>query len=144
MTEYFWELVQRDGTITLIPPAGVELVKKRMANKDPINTRTETIPYAQIDHFRVTDKPFSSQTLLEAAARAFNDPQITEGGIKARWVKKTVTAANYAKHYSNIPAYRKLADEGPMVVIAFRLPVHSIDPESMSYCTEDEIDKLGR
>lgn len=143
MSEYYWELIQFDDTRIEIPPSGVEVVKRRMANGEPINTRTSVIPVNQIKHFRQTDKLFSEQPLIDAVARAFNDPQLTEDdSIKARWVKKQVTGQSYAKHYSNIPAYRRLGTEGPMVTIAFKLPVHLIDVNTTTYCDESEIAQL--
>jgi hypothetical protein len=142
--DYYWSLEQFDGTVTEVPPQAVEVVKKRMANGDPINTRTMVIPANQIKSFRQSDKPFG-QPLLEAAAQAFNEPMYAEdGSVKAKWVKKSVSQKAYDKSYSGIPAYRKLDDDNGRVVIAFTLPIHEVDINVVSPCNADEINRLTR
>lgn len=141
MSEYYWELVLRDGTKYDIPPAAVPVVKRRMEAHDPINLKTASIPYAQIEHFRITSKAFDTQPLLEAASQAFNEPIYTEdGSIQARWVKKLVTQREYSKAYTH--GYRRLGDENGMVVVAWRQPLHSIDNSVTQDCDEGEVQKL--
>lgn len=142
---YYWELITRDGTKYDIPPDKVAIVNRRMEAHDPINLSTATVPFAQIDTFRVTERPFNAQPLLDAAARAFNSEQITDdGSIRASWVKKSVTQDKWNRYYSPNPAYRKLGDSGGMVEIAFRLPVHMIDVNNVSYLTADEEVRITR
>lgn len=142
MNEYFWEITQFDGTVTQIPPNAVEVVKRRMANNEPINTTNMVIPANQIRSFRQTDKQYSTTPLLEAASQAFNEPMLSDGGVVVRWVKRCVTNDNYNKHYSKIPAYRRINELNGMTVVAFKLPVHLISSE-LAYCTDEEINKLG-
>lgn len=142
--EFFWLLKTRDGKEIMIPPAGVEVVKRRMKDGQPINTRTSSIPAAQIVSFDITDKPFTTQPLLEAAAHAFNEPEYNEdGSIVSRWVKKQVTHDRWNKYYSHHP-YRKLADDGAMMVVAFKLPIHQVDPNVVDYCTTEEIVEINK
>lgn len=141
--EYFWELITRDGTRFEVPPNGVQVIKRRMDSHDPINFRTASVPYAQIEHFRVTDKPFTTQRLLDDVAQAFGEEQINEdGSIQTRWVKKTVTQDRWNKYFGANSAYRKLGEENGMVQIGFRLPTHLVDQLATPYCTEEEINKL--
>lgn len=154
-TQYFWELTLKDDTTIEIPPSGVDVVKRRMANKDAINLRTRSIPYSEVKGFRQTDKRFSTIPLLDEAARAFNEPIYTETiverngeeykyvGVKAAWVKKQVTQDRWQNYYSKT-MNKKLDSDSGMVTIAFVLPVHSIDLNEVQYCTEEEIAKLER
>lgn len=142
MSEYYWELVQHDGTKLEIPPSGVDVIKRRMASGEPINTRTAVIPVNQIKFFRQTDRLFGSERLLEDVARAFNEPQLTDdGGIVSRWVKLQVTQASWNKTHSHSPNVKRIDEGSGMVTIAFRLPVHQIDLTSLQYCTAEEINK---
>lgn len=142
--DYYWEIIQFDGTRTEIPPEAVPVVKRRWENGQPIHTTNESIPANQIKTFRKTAKPYGQQPLLEAVAAAFDDPVITEdGSIKARWVKKTVSQAEWKK-LGGTGAYRKLADDGGLIVVGFMLPVHQIDLQIVDYCTEQEIQQLTR
>lgn len=142
--EYYWELITRDGSRFEVPPSAVPVVKRRMDNHDPINFKTASVPYAQIEHFRITDKVYTDQPLLDSVAQAFKEEQISEtGDMQVRWVKKTVTQDKWNKYYSANPAYRLLAEEGGMSQIAFRVPVHQIDQQLTPYCTEEEVSKLN-
>jgi hypothetical protein len=142
---YYWELIQFDGTRIEIPPSAVEVVNRRWSNGDPIITDSMTIPANQIKTFRKTNKLFGQQPLLEAAAQAFNEPVLNEdGSIGSRWVKKSVTQTQYNKHYSAISAYRHLGEEQGMVTVAFRLPIHQIDHSNVDDCTEAEVLRLTR
>lgn len=143
MNEYYWELVTKDDTVYQIPPAVVEVVQRRMGNKDPINLSTASIPFSEIKKFQQTDKPYGQQPLLEAAAQAFREPVYNpDGSMASRWVKKNVPNQQYTKHYSHIPAYRSLGIENGMVVVAFRLPIHEINMEKVQYCTDNELTSL--
>ena len=140
---YYWDLTLRDGTVVEIPPAGVDVVKRRMASGQTINTKTMSIPPNEIKSFRQTERIHTEQPLLEAAAAAFDSPVYNEDGdIKVRWVKKSVPADRYNRFYSASPGYRKLGNDNGMVVVAFRLPVHQIDINKVSYCSDDEIRQL--
>lgn len=143
--EYYWELVTKDDERYEIPPEAVGVVQRRMGNKEPINLSTATIPFSEIKHFRVTSKAFTRQPLLEAAAQAFNEPMFNDdGSIVSRWVKKSVPHREYGKHYSHILGYRRISDDGNMVTIAFRLAVHDIDVNKVTYCTPEEERELDR
>lgn len=149
--QYYWELVQFDGTVTPIPPTAVKMVKRRWDNGDPIHTSAGSVPASTIKSFRQTDKLFNSQPLIEDVARAFNEPIIEKrvgaNGIEeevviVRWVKKNVTQDRYNRYYSNIPGYKSLGEENGMVVMAFRQPIHQINHELQQECTESEVEKL--
>ena len=137
--EFFWEIVEHDGTITKIPPDKVEVVQRRWDNKEPIHATTRSIPASQIKKFRITGEPYSSQPLLEEAARAFNEPIETEDGIQVKWVKKFVPQQS---KLLATPSYRSLGQENGMTVVAFRLPVHLIDLNKVTVCTDDEVNSL--
>lgn len=140
---YYWELVTKDDSRYEIPPEVVPVVQRRIGNKDPINLSTASIPYGDIKHFRITDKPFGEQLVLEAAARAFNQPIINDdGSIVCRWVKKSVPHQLYGKHYAHLQGYHHLSDDGNMVVIAFKVAAHDVSPDRVAYCTVDEIREL--
>jgi hypothetical protein len=142
--EYYWELIQHDGTRLEIPPNHVDTIKKRMTDGLPINTRSMTIPVNQVKYFRLTDKPFQTQNLLAEVAHAFNEPVVDEdGSIVCRWVKKQVTQQSFVKYYAP-NGYRRLQDDGTMVTIAYRSPIHQIDQLSTPYCTVNEISQLER
>lgn len=141
--EFYWELKTYDGQSIEIKPSSVEVVRRRIEAGEPINTTTTTIPAKQVQSFRQTDKRYIDQKLLDSAAQAFKEPQITTAGeVTAKWVKKLVTNDKYNRFYSANPAYRKLGDVNGMTEIAFRLPVHLINVQSLSYCTQEDIDKL--
>lgn len=138
--EYLWELIQFDETRLEVPPQYVDTIKKRMESGQPINTNDMVIPTNQIKTFRKTSIPYGQSNLLEEVSQAFNEPQIEDNSIMCRWVKKNVTQDSYNKRYSNL-GYKRLEDDGGMVVIAWRKPVHTID-NSTQYCTESEIKTL--
>lgn len=143
MSDYYWELIQFDGTRLDIPPDAVEVVKRRMASGQTINTKTMSIPSNQIKTFRQTEKRFNSQHLLEEVAQAFKEPLETEDGVQSRWVKRDVMQNKWEKYFAAIPSYRLLSEDNGMASIAYKLPVHLIT-ETVSNCTEDEIAKLER
>lgn len=143
--DYYWEIIQHDGTRTEIPPESVEVVKRRWNNHEPIHTTDESIPASQIKTFRKTAKPFNAQPLLDAAAQAFDEPVLNpNGSIVYKWVKKPVAQNEYAKHFSHLPAYRKLANDSGLVVVAFKLPVHAIDVNKVENCTDEEVLQLNK
>jgi hypothetical protein len=141
--EYFWELVQRDGTTTRIPPGAVDVVKKRLQANQPINTRTAVIPANEVKSFKQSNVPFGQQPLLDAVAHTFNEPvDGDDGGIVFRWVKKQITHDKWNRHYSNIPSYKFMFDDGNEVTMGYKLPIHLIDERMVTYCNDDDIVKL--
>lgn len=143
--EWYWNLVLKDGTSIEIPPSFVPVVQKRMANKDAINLKTRSIPYSEIKGFEQSEKPFSQQPLLSEVAQAFNEPVVNpDGSIACQWVKKHVTQDRWNKYYSASGSYKKLGDEGGMVIMAWFQPIHSIDVNKMTICNETETQTLER
>lgn len=139
MSEFYWELKTYDGQSLEIKPAAVDVVRRRLEAGEPINTTTTTIPAKQVQSFKQTDKRYITQSLLDSAAQAFKEPQITTAGeVTAKWVKKLVTNDKYNRFYSANPAYRKLGDVNGMTEIAFTLPTHLIDVNNVSYLTAEE------
>lgn len=149
LPQVFWELIQKDGTIIEIPPEAVATVKRRWEAGLPIHTKYQgSIPPSQIAAFRPTGKPANAQPLLEEVARAFNEPVIEEREngetvVIVKWVKKRVPQQRWEKYYSP-SGYKRLGDEMGMVTIAWRQPVHLIDPQQVEYCSEQEIQQLER
>lgn len=140
-TEYYWEIVERDGAVTKIPPQHREIVQKRWDEGQPIVTLTHTIPSHQIVKFRMTSERYGEQPLLDAAARAFNEPIINNGGVRSKWVKKIVSQQS---ELLKIPSYRVIGRENGMVVIAFKMPVHLIDLQKVEECNVSDIALLTR
>lgn len=129
----------------MIPPDKVQVVKKRWDNGDPIHLTTGSIPADRIKSFRISGTPFTATPLLEAAAQAFNEPILNEdGSIVCRWVKRNIPSDKWNRHFSSIPAYKRLGDSGGMVVMAYKLPIHEVDVHTTSYCTDDEVVRLTR
>lgn len=137
---FYWEIIQFDGTVTEIPPEFVDIVRRKMERNEPISTTNMTIPANQIKTFRQTSKLFGQQNLLEGAAQAFNTPIMTEDkSMEMRFVKKPVTPAEWNKHYSGIPAYEKLPNENGMIMVGFWLPTHQIDLTKVTYADSTTI-----
>lgn len=142
--DYYWEIVKRGGETIEVVPSAVEVIRKRWDDGEPIHFKDMTIPAHQIVDFRKTSKPYG-QPLIEAAAQAFSEPMITpDGGIRSRWVKKEVTHREYEKEFAGIPSYRKLGNDGGLVQVAFRLPIHEIDTARLDYCSDTEIEHLEK
>jgi hypothetical protein len=142
--DFYWELEQFDGTTTEIPPQVVDTVKRRLNDKDMINLKTMSIPANQVKSFKQTSKRYTDQLLIEDVARAFDEPILNaDGSIVCKWVKKNVTQNEYNKFYSQ-SGYKKIGTDGSMVTVAFRLPVHSVDLNVLEYCTDDEVQQLGK
>lgn len=151
--EYYWELILKDGEEIEIPPLAVEVVQRRLGNKDTINLKTRSIPFSEIKIFQQTSKPYGEQPLLDAAAQAFKDPIYVETvsplgrkeeAIKGQFVKKKVTRREFNKYYAKLPSYRKLEDNGNFIEVAWLMPVHEIDVSKMNYCTPDEVELLTK
>lgn len=143
MSDFYWELVQHDGTRLEVPPTHVDEIKKRMDSGSIIHTNSMSIPINQIKYLRQTERLYNPRPMLEAAAQAFKEPLYAENGsIKARWVKKDVPQRVYNKKYDAIPAYRKLGSGSGMVTVAFKLPIHQIDHNILQECTDEEVKSL--
>lgn len=148
--QYYWEITERDGTVTKIPPDSVEVVQRRWGDGKPIHTRTRSIPANQITSFRITGQRYSDQPLIEAASQAFREPIYTKTvekgveyeAIQARWVKSVMPMERWQRYYSNIPSYHYLGEVNGMAEVAFVVATHSIDVNKTAYCTEDEITRL--
>jgi hypothetical protein len=150
---YYWILsygMRDDLEHIYIPPNAVDEVKRKWDAGEPIHTTRGSVPARDIRSFEPSDKPYGDQKLLQAAAKAFNEPVvntvedrgITYESVEAEWVKQVVTQRKWDKYYSGIPSYHKLADEGAYVVMAFRLPVHQVDERRTPKCSEQEVKSL--
>lgn len=146
---YYWRLTTKDGRSVLIPPSAVAVVRRRLEARETINTTSITVPFSEVKSFEKTArKDAPNVTLLEEAARAFGDPIITHDDdgremVKARWVKKQVTPGEWGSYYSK-GSYRRLDEEDGFVWVAFVVPVHQINTERVSYCTDEEVRKLTK
>lgn len=162
--EYYWQLKYgpRDELKTLyIPPDKVVDVQRKWDNSLPIHTSSGSIPPSQIKEFSPSEKPFGNQQLLEAGARAFHEPiyktlpekhrfqaqgkeaiEFSYEVIEAKWVKQVTTNDKWGRYYSALPAYHMLEEANGMVVMAFKVATHDIDPTNTPECTEEEVRKL--
>lgn len=144
--QFYWDLTLKDGRVVPIPPNAVATVRRKMTAKDPISTTDGVIPFSEIKGFDRTSRRKIEVPLLEEAAAAFNEPLFNDDKeVKARWVKKEVTALEYARFYGPSPGYRRLGtDPSGLVWVAFVLPVHKIDQSRVSICTPGEIKELTK
>lgn len=148
--QYYWRLTTKDGRQVLIPPSAVSVVRRRIEARETINTTSITVPFSEIKTFEKTAKKAINIPLIEDAAKAFGEPMITEFedgtlGIKARWVKKEVTASEYAAYYAKHLSYQKIGDtEEGHVMVAFVMAAHAVDTDRVEYCTTEEIQKLDK
>lgn len=149
---FYWELVQRDGTKLMIPPKFVKYVQDKMAAKEPIRTSTSIVPFSEIQAFRQSSKRERDERLIEDVAQAFGDPIITkrefpdgtaDEAVATKWVKKEVSQNEWERYYSG-NGYRKLDSEQGVVMVAFRVPTHLVDTSKVEYCTSEEIVNLTR
>lgn len=148
----YWLITLRgiDGEQVRVKPENVKMVKDKMNAGGVIHTPTKSIPVDQIKSFEETDQPYINETkqieagkLMEDAARAFNEPVIENDAVMVKWVKKSVPTRMWHKHYSHIPTYRIISDDGNHALVAFRQPIHLMNGE-LQECTEDEINKVTR
>lgn len=142
---FFWLLTLKDGSTINIKPELVSIINTKIANRQDIVTPTRTIMSGEVMSFKMTDKLYSKQQLLDSVSQMFNTPvDSPEGGVYFRWIKRAVPNERWARHYSHLPAYKRLQDDGSMITMAYKMPVHQVDVLSVSYCTDDEILKLER
>jgi len=142
--DYYWQLVLKDNRTVLIPPKGVEVVRHKMATRQPIHTRAEMIPFSEIKGFEKTSKRFTNVQVVEETARALNEPVVTDSNeVKARWVKKQVSKSEYDKKYAKVSFYRYLSEGNGFITVAFLCPIHKINLHEVAYCTTDEETRLS-
>lgn len=150
--EFYWHLMLWDGEIVKIKPANAENVQHKIDNKLDVKMLTRTIIYKNIKDFVQSGELYIDQKLLSSsdqlqdeAARAFGEPIYTaSGGVKARWVKKTVPRREWTKYYGAIPSYKLLNDNDNYVDIAFVLATCDIDPNKVTVVTGAELAILDR
>lgn len=148
--KHYWQLITKDGREFTIPPSAVAVIQRKMAAKEPLTLDAGSIPFSEIKGFYPTAKKAVTVPLLEETARAFGDPMIIENedgtqSIKARWVKKEVTASEFNNYYGKHPSYQKLGGGSDgIVTVAFVVAAHDVDPERVEYCTREEITKLTK
>lgn len=142
---FYWTLTLKDGNEIQIPPTMVDKVKAKLVGGEPIVTKAATIMPLEVKSFRQSSQRYDQQLLIEAASAAFKEPMIEGRTIKARWVKKPVTKAEWSRHLQAIPGYRLLDNgEDGMLWVAFVMPVHLIDPSKVEYCSENDINLLTK
>lgn len=145
--EFFWHLILWDGEVVKIKPDNAANVQHKIDNKLDVKMLTRTIIYKNVKDFVQSGEVYidqkllaSSEQLQDDAARAFGLPEITEsGGVKARWVKKTIPRREWTKYYAAIPSYKLLNDNDSYVDIAFVLATCDIDPSRVSVVTGHEL-----
>lgn len=137
-----WELVTKDGRSFTVPSDKAAIVKRRWDAKEPIHFTNESINYYEIERFNKTGKTPTTVPLLAQAARAFDEPMFHDEAVKWEWVKMPVSQRDYSKRYSLSPGYKRLDAENGMVVVAFKQPIHQIDPYKTQICSQEEITRL--
>jgi hypothetical protein len=146
---YYWDLYLKDGRVIPIPPLGVEVVRRKLDGREVINTSNGSIPFSEVKTFEKSSRKKIDVKMIEEVAAAFGEPVYTrlEDGteaIKSKWVKKLVPTLEYAKSYQKHLSYKRLAEEGGMVWIAFVLPVHLIDHNKHVELTPIEVKGLTK
>jgi hypothetical protein len=152
LQEFYWDLILWDGEIIKIQPDNVANVQHKIDNKLDVKMLSRTVIYKNIKDFVQSGEVYvdrkllaSSDQLQDEAARAFGEPIITEsGGVKAKWVKRTIPRREWTKYYSGIPSYKLLNDNDNYVDIAFVLPVHQIDQSRVQVVTGMELALLEK
>lgn len=136
-----WELTTKDGRKLPVAAEKASIVKRRWEEKQPIHFANESINYHDIVSFNKTKRRPVDVPLLEGAAVAFDEPIVTEDGIKTRWVKMAVSQREFATHYSKSPGYKNLGSEDGIQTVAFQQPIHQMT-SNVELCTEDELRQL--
>lgn len=154
--QFYWQITERDGTVTRIPPDSVEVVQRRWGEGKPIHTNTRSIAANQITSFRISNQRYTGQPeqkLLEDASQVFNEPIYSqvEGlhgrkyeAVQARWVKTVVTMERWQRYYSSIPSYHLLGEVNGMAEVAFLVATHDIDVNKTPYCSNAEVQRLTK
>lgn len=147
--QYYWHITLWDKEVIPVKPENVGFVKDKLEKGEGhIITGTRTIAVKDIKSFEETDIPYGSKALesgsiVEDAARAFNEPIIgSDGAVAARAVKKYVQRRKWDSHYSNIPAYKLLAEDDGKVLMGFWLPVDQINPQTTEPCSPSDIARM--
>lgn len=143
MDNRIWELKTKGGEVLEIPGTHADTVKRRWDAGQPIHTSGGSVDAKMIASFEPTSRQSGQLALQAEAAQVFGEAIATsDTSVEARWVKKAVTTKEFAKHYSNIPAYHPLENNNGMVTIAFKLATHNVDPSNLQYCSQQEVQKL--
>jgi hypothetical protein len=139
-TENYWQLELWSGDKIPVNPQNAEKIQDIITKGGFIKTPNMTINVKDIKSFNKTERPYIDQKLIGDAARAFNDPVLTEdGSVKSKWVSKNVTSLSWEKFYSR-GSYRLLENNGQAVAVAFKLPIHLIT-DRVTELTDQEIER---
>lgn len=147
--DLYWHIELYSGEIIKVKPdpAKIQHIQNLIAKQEgAITTPTRSIIVKDIKDFRVSDEMYTDQKLLEGAAQAFKEPVYTtieENGrtyeaVKARYVKKSVPRRKWESYYSKMSSYRLLSENDNYVMMAFVLPIHSIDHTKVQELTSEE------
>lgn len=137
----YWHIELYSGEIIKVKPNAdnIKFIQEKLAKQEgAITTATRSIVVKDIKDFRLSEEPFIEQKLLEDAAHAFNEPIITERGIKSEWVRKTVPRRRWEAHYAHIPSYKFHSESDNSVTMVFKLPVHLIDRDRVQIVNSQE------
>ena len=143
----YWILKLWDGEEIKVKPDNVKLIQDKISTGEgAITTPNRSILVKNIRDFVESDDLYTDQKLIEDSARAFKEALINpDESVVIRWVKKDVTKRQWDKYYSQHIAYKKLNDSDSHVTIAWKQPVHLINPELMSELSqEDELNMSKR
>lgn len=148
--DLYWHIELYSGEIIKVKPdpAKIKHIQNLISKQEgAITTPTRSIIVKDIKDFRVSDEMYTDQKLLEGASQAFKEPILTETpgpngmvyvGVKARYVKKSVPRRKWESYYSKMSSYRLLSENDNYVMMAFVLPVHSIDHTKVQELTPEE------
>lgn len=142
----YWHLELWDKEVIKVRPDAdkIKFIQAILAKGEGmITTPTRSINVKDVKGFQVSDEVYTDQKMIEGIAKAFNEPILTEYGVKSKWVKKSVPRRRWDSHYRFIPAYKMLVENDSYVVIAFKVPVHQINPLNVEELSPREILSLN-
>ena len=148
---YFWELIFRDGEAVEVKPEHVKELKRQLKEQKHLITKDWTRNVSDVKSFNKTSRPtirqLSEPGLEEDAARAFGEPILqtsVENGIEytsvvCKWVKRSITKHEWNKTYRHRAGHFMLDSD----YVAFMQPVHTLDPNTMTELSKEELHKIG-
>jgi len=139
----WWLLTFKNGETLKIKPEFAPEIKRQMRESVHLITKDWTKKVTDIASFEKTSEPITetpkiSSGLVEDVARVFNTPIIEDEAVTYAWVKRDVTKREWLSHFSKIPSYKLLQDQGSHVTMGYKLAVHLIN-DRVTSMSEQEI-----
>ncbi len=144
--DFYWVIETWEGEKTKVRPdaQNIAMIQKKMnSGEGVIITPTQTISVKSIKSFSISDEPFTDQKLVEGAAVAFNEPQLTEdGSVLCAWVKKAIPKRRFESYHRYSPAYKVVEEGENFVIVGWRQPIHQIDRAQTQEMSQAEIVRM--